>query len=333
MWSVDEVRLIEPLCASMDAVHLARRTADGTSVVLRLSEAERLRTGNAGGPNIVFVRHLYDALGFDEHRLLGWRLEHKLVQALVIEHYRPGAMPVTRGLARLRASALNGDLRGALQAAFPGGHYAKTALGDSSGGPDGRDRTDDLVAAAEAVPARAVADLTGEETIVQERLPMEREYRVHSFEDRVVPTLSFLRYGGEIVGERDAPNAFVQSVLDAFPPALVSGTTLAWDIARTAEDRFAVIEMNVAGNHRYDNPGFQCSAFFHLRGWARLCVPRLLHDLSGARGMRFEIIADRPAWPEHEFYADIAERYASLRAIAALDQAFSSAGRAGGENS
>lgn len=304
---------------------MPRRTADGESVVLRLSEAERLRSGNAGGPAIVFMRQLYDVLGFDEHRLLEWRVEHKLVQALVVNHYRAGAMPVTRGLAHLRASSPHEQLRDALEAAFPDGYYAKTALGDSSGAPEGNDRTESLIEAAQSYAARPVTDLTGEETIVQERVPIEREYRVHSFEDRVVPALTFLRYGGEIVGERDAPNAFVQSVLDALPAALVSGTTLGWDVARTAQTRFAIIEMNVAGTHRFYNPGFQCSGFFHLRGLGLLCVARLLHHLNRDRGMSFEIVADRPDWRGNQFYADVAERYESLRTMTVLDRAFSAA--------
>ncbi len=321
VWDAGELRLVEPVCAAIDAVRVPRSTADGKAVVLRLSEAERLRSGNAGGSQIVFTRHLCAALGFDEHRLLDWRLEHKLVQALVVNRYRPGAMAVTRGLARLRGPAPRVELRSAIAAAFAGGFYAKTALGDSSGGDYGARRSEDVVDAAASQEPRAVTSLTAEESIVQELVPVEREYRVHSFEDRVVPALSFLRYGGEIVGERDAPNAFVQSVLDALPAALVSGTMLAWDVARTAAGRFAVIEMNVAGTHRFYNPGFQCSGFFHLPGWARLCVPRLLLHLEGERRMRFEIVADRPAWPEHDFYVDVAERYASLRDSAMAEQA------------
>jgi hypothetical protein len=339
-WGADELRLVEPLCARIDATRMPRRTADGASVVLRLSDAERLRSGNAGGPFIVFMRQLYDAIRFDEHRLLEWRLEHKLVQALVVNRYCPGAMPPTRGLARMRASVPEGELRGGLTAAFPAGYIAKPALGDSSGGPDGVDRTESLVAAAQAAQMRALgdrtatrtlADLTADEAIVQERLAIDREYRVHSFEDRVVPTLSFLRWGGEIVGERDAPNAFVQSLLDALPAALVSGTTLGWDVARTAQGRFAVVETNVAGVHRFFNPGFQCSGYFHLSYWAPVCVPRLLHHLERDRGMRVEIVADRPGWPEHAAYATIAERYADLRAMTVLDRAFARARSDGAE--
>ena len=318
-WDAEEQRLAEPVFAAIDACRMPRRSADGKAVVLRLGDAEWFRTGNAGGPPIVLARQLFNALGFDEDRLLAWRIEHKLVQALAIERYRSGVMPVTHGLARVAASRAARDrgLRRALGEMFPGGYYAKTALGDMSGGSPDSDRTDALVASAETGAAREVTQLTDEDAIVQERVAFDREYRVHSFEDRVVPTLSFLRYGGEIVGERDAPNAFVQSVLDALPDGLVGATMLGWDVARVAGGRFAIIEVNVAGHHRYYNPGFQCSGFFHVPGWGRLCMARLMHHLESARGMRIEIVADRPGWPENEFYADMDERRAWLRAAAA----------------
>src|SRR5579872_753497 len=49
---------------------------------------------------VVPVRHLFRLFGFDEHHPFQWRLEHKLVQALILEHFCPGAMPATRGLVR-----------------------------------------------------------------------------------------------------------------------------------------------------------------------------------------------------------------------------------------
>ena len=90
------------------------------------------------------------------------------------------------------------------------------------------------------MPAAAPRRIEDEAWIVQEKVRIEKEYRVHSIEDRVIDDLTLLRYGtGDIPGERDAPNTFVQRLLDRLPGDLVVADHI--DRAGTA-DQHALTE-------------------------------------------------------------------------------------------
>jgi hypothetical protein len=245
----------------------------------------------------VLVRQLLLLLGFDERRHLPWRLEHKLVQALVMHSYLPGIMPATSGLNAFLVSEDPTSIH-------RGGYFVKTALGDSSGEATNR---------AEAIPLGlreqpAPRSLLDEKHIVQERIPIAREYRVHSLEDVVIDDLTFRRYeGGSIPRERDAPNAFVQSVLDRLPDGIAGGSLLAWDIALTPDGSFIVIEVNFSGFHPVFNRGFHCSGYFHDPNWGACDTARLLNHVARTDQVEVLVRADAPEHPvENRFYADTA---------------------------
>lgn len=271
-WSDLEIHQAAAIIAAIDSFTTPRHLADSILAVrIAVSEINGLSDGVWGSFPVTFIRHLYRELGFDEHRVFNWRLEHKLIQALVLHHYAPGCIPATRGLA-----------------GWSGPVFLKPALGDSSG-----DRQPIL--------------LQDETFIVQERIPIAREYRVHTLEDRVVDDLTFHRYGkGDIPGERDAPNAFVQSVLDRLPNAIVAGSLCAWDIARTPQSGFLVIEVNFSGFHPVFNRGFQCSGWFHDSEWGALSTARLVRFLEDRCGIAVSIAADRPDLEiPNRFYAGV----------------------------
>jgi hypothetical protein len=139
-------------------------------------------------------------------------------------------------------------------------------------------------------------------------LPIVKEYRVHSLEDQVVEDLTFLRYGrGNIPGERDAPNAFVQSVLDRLPAGVVAGSLFGWDVALVRNGAFRIIEMNPTGVHPVHRPGFQCSGFFQDPDWGASLVARLLRFIERRRQVKILIRTDASAdCSEARFYADVA---------------------------
>jgi hypothetical protein len=247
-------------------------------VVIRSSEglpyAEVADSGRAP-----FVRHMLAAIGADEHRLCRWRLDHKLVQAQVLGHYAPEAIPRACGMASFAAQHRRDDLRRALRREFPSGYMIKTALSDSSGSTERWRAARDAYA---TVRPRAI-EPCDERWFAQERIAIAREYRIHTFERAVVTDLTFHRYRADANVARGT-NEFVQSILDRLPEGIVHRSFFAWDVARDERGRLAVIEVNVTGVHPVFRPGFQCSG--HLQdettgAWATATLIRHIEEHLG----------------------------------------------------
>lgn len=306
-----EGEIAEPLIRRIDAFAgpRRRREADG-DLELRLSDALPLLPQLAATTRALAMRQTLLALGFDERRLAHWRLEHKLVQALVFRHYCPDSLPPTLGLDRLARGVNLRDLRKTLHESFPRGFVIKMALGDCSGN-DCDYRTEALLSWIES-GARympGAKTLTDEEFIVQEWQDIRREYRVHTIEDRVIEDLTVHRHQGSVKpGERDGPNGYVQRMLDALPAGITSGSNLGWDVALLEGGSFVVIEVNIGGIHTVYNPGFHASGFFHHRVYGAIYSARLLLFLEKIYRCRIAVIADSPEYPvENYFYSEVAD--------------------------
>ena len=260
--SDDDRAWLHDVAASINAVCLPRRRPRfAETATARLYQDDPLRQELTGTIGVYAVRALGNALGFDEHRKFHWRLEHKLVQARVFNHYLGCEFPASWGVDALMRRGLGEPL---LDALLSGELFAKEALGHLSGDYGEAEATHDvlstLIPRGECPPAGPPLD---EKWLVQERIPIEREYRVHSFEDLVLPGMTFDRYGRFPVPEgRAAVNAYVESILARLPDALVGESLYAWDIARLADGRFRVIETNLVGFHPVYERGFQASGFF-----------------------------------------------------------------------
>ena len=307
-WSELEQQRAAGIIAAIDSCAAPRRlTGSVRSLRLAVSEIDDLRNRIWGSFPVTFIRHLYRELRFDEHHVFKWRLEHKLIQALVLHHYAPASMPATCGLGGFKRRTAGTNLRSALRAHFPSGYFLKPALGDSSGDFDAADRNQRMLAVCEAQTSPPDTDLLSEQFLVQEQIPIAVEYRVHTLEDRVIDDLTFHRYGkGDIPGERDAPNAFVQSVLDRLPNGLVAGTLCGWDVARTPQSNYAVVEVNFSGFHPVHNRGFQCSGWFHDEEWGALSAARLVRFLEDGCGISVAIEADQPDLEvENRYYTEV----------------------------
>lgn len=275
---------------------------------LRLSEGLPLLEGLAGSTRALIVRQLFRDLGFDEHRHPRWRLEHKLVQALVLRGWIPEVIPVTRGLSDFTRQHDAYKLRSCLADLYPAGYVIKTSLGDSSGEVPDRDNGAHVLRAFESNPVPRTCALLDETHVLQEQIPIIIEYRVHSIEEEVIPDLTFRRYdAGSILGERDRPNEFVTEMLRRLPDALVGGTLLAWDIALQPSGDFAVIEVNFSGFHSVFKRGFHCSGYFHDQHWGSCDTARLLNHVARSNGVEVMAKADAPAHPtENRFYEEVA---------------------------
>ncbi len=319
-WSKLEQQRAAAIIARIDACETPRRlTASIRSVRLAVSEIDDLFHDIWGSFPVTFIRHLHRELGFDEHRVFTWRLEHKLIQALVLHHYAPASMPATCGLGEFKRRTAGTNLRSALEAEFPSGFFLKPALGDSSGDFDAADRSQRMLDACSAQNSPPEADLLSEQFLVQEQIPIAVEYRVHTLEDRVIDDLTFHRYGkGDIPGERDTPNSFVQSILDRLPNGLLAGTLCGWDVARTPQSEFVVVEVNFSGFHPVHNRGFQCSGWFHDEEWGALSAARLVRFLEERCGVHVSIEADRPDLKIANWYYAEVNRCRELLQNAAL---------------
>jgi ATP-grasp domain, R2K clade family 3 len=310
-WVPAEIEQIAPLIREIENFPGPRRcTVPGPVLNLPLSEAIPLLDDLSAGSRALVVRQLCRLLEFDEHRHCQWRLEHKLVQALVLNHYCPGAIPITQGLDSYVAATGADDFRRALHAEYPAGFFIKRALGDSSGERSDCDRTHLVIEAIEDgrhgvfLPPNLIA----ENFILQERVHIETEYRVHTIEDHCIEALTFQRYGrGNIPGERDAPNAFVQSILDKLPNGIIASSLCGWDVALTREGSFRVIEVNFSGLHPVYNRGYHTSGFYHDYEWGANITARLLRHLEETHQIQVRVHADVDHYPEErEFYAEVA---------------------------
>ena len=224
---------------------------------------------------------------------MGWRLEHKLVQAAVFDRYVPGTWPRTWGLAGLLRAIEPGSLRAALAAALPEGVFIKRALDTCSGDRGAADSTrtilDDLERGVDLnSPSNRMAD---EAWIVQERIGIARELRVHSLEESVLKGFTFLRYqAGTVPDDASTVEEFVQSILNRLPDGLVGESLWGWDVAVDTQGRLRVIEVNLSGFHPIRGRGFQCSGYFH----GLSIGPELLADLYAHAGEVYGVELEIP---------------------------------------
>lgn len=276
----------------------------GSTVVIRASESQAYAEVADSG-RAPFVRHLYAAVGGDEHRLFRWRLEHKLVQALVLGHYAPDAMLPARGFASLAAEHGKKELRRALRRSYRGsGFIIKPTLGDCSGEEGRSNATKEAFAAlaTRKVPVRRKVAPSDERWLVQEMLHIAHEYRVHSFDRYVIPELTFHRYRADANIARGT-NEFVQSILDRLPEGIVCRSFFAWDMARDLYKRRSVIEVNLTGMHPVFRSGFQTSGHLQNEETGAWATAALIRHIEQCLGISIVVEADVP---EAYMYAEVA---------------------------
>ncbi len=306
-WIEAEIAEAARLIAKIEGLSLPRQSPNPGKIVLSLSHAAPFLIGMRSTFRALPIRQLSAVLGFSESRVFEWRLDHKLVQALVLNHYIPEAIPVTCGMRRFAANE-RGDAAASRAAfAFDGRYVIKAVLGHSSGEKGNFDIPPSIFGETAHFNGGGPIRISDETFILQERIAIEKEYRVHSIETDVVEDMTFHRFGtGNIPGERDAPNAFVQNLLNSLPSGIVNGSLLGWDVALTATGEFKVIEVNFSGCHPVHLPGFHCSGFYQDVDWGASMIARLFRYLEEVRGLEIQVAADVPGKSaEKDFYNEV----------------------------
>ncbi len=111
-------------------------------------------------------------------------------------------------------------------------------------------------------------------------------------ERKVVSTLTYDRHSWSAAPEgRTQANHFVQSLADSLPPAFLAQSICGWDVCRTSDDRFLVIEINFGGMHSGAEQGFQASGFF-AGVWGPLNIARLVRFVEADYGITVDCVRD-----------------------------------------
>ncbi len=260
--TVLEEQFISSRCATIRSWKRPAPKRTGSALHVRGID-DPLHKGVADGPAGHLIRSLFNHMGFDEHRLFRWGLHHKLVQALVLSAFAPGSFPATRGLVSVISQGEGGTVRDRVRSWKELGYLFKKTLTTGSGEHGRVDFTRQAIATLETNSALD-ATMDHEELMLQKRIEIAEEFRVHSVEDQVAEHLTVGRYRGGYAHnpEHDYVNEYVSSLLKVLPDGLTTGTFHNWDVARTLENEFVVLEVNLTGFNPSFRPGFQCSGFF-----------------------------------------------------------------------
>jgi len=219
-----------------------------------LSADASLRANLSGGIGTYLVRAMLHKLGVNEHQVFKWRLENKYMQYQVFHHYIPRAVAKTYSLSELLDED-DGVIK--IKRLCENGFFIKSALGDNSGRNNQFDRTADLD---EIIDSHQAAYNDQEKWIIQEKLDLNEEFRIHTFGKELIPGLSFRINGSSSDGIE--AQEFVKLILEKLPDGILHGTLIGWDIGITDTDQFFVIEANFTGFYPAYNRGFQTSIYF-----------------------------------------------------------------------
>lgn len=144
-----------------------------------------------------------------------------------------------------------------LKPCFKGGYFLKVTLGDASFTTKSWDKTGRFD---EIIHEQDICSGEYEKYMIQERLQIKSEFRIHSFYRDIIPGITYLTQGNSQY--REGVEDFLNKVLNKLPDTILQGTLIGWDIAVTHNDLFYVIEANFTGYHLEYRKGFQTSGFF-----------------------------------------------------------------------
>lgn len=242
------------------------------AVPIALIPEQHLISELSGNYGALFIRSIFHHLGIDEHRVFRWRPEHKLIQYQLLSHYAPGCMPETLGL-----SALLNESGGRQKAEqlLGNGFFLKATLGDGSFRRGDWNKSEDFKRFAADDNSRSGRSETH---MLQRKLNLISEIRVHSFGSDIIPALSFTIQRPAAGNDFIAAEKFVGTILEKLPQGIMAGTMIGWDIGLTDQGRFYVIEANFTGHHPEYRAGFQTTGFVddHYYGpiicaWLNIC--------------------------------------------------------------
>ena len=201
------------------------------------------------------VRAILYELHIDEHHIFKWRPENKFVQYLIFQHYSRGCMPVTSGLTNVLK---NDNWVAAIRKRIKYDHFIKATLGFGSGRRKNFDRTTEFE---QILKQYQEEPFLHEKWIIQRKLKLNKEFRVHTFGKDILYGLTFKISGGDSAGDFDGPQEFISLILQKLPSSLLEGTLIGWDVGLVKRGRYYVIEANFTGFHPEYRAGFQTTGY------------------------------------------------------------------------
>jgi hypothetical protein len=267
---------------------LRRHASSPRAIALTNDSVAASAAGATNVPSTAIVCQVLLALGFDEHRVFAFRLDHKLVEDALLAD---AGVPTPRAEALrplLAVSSDASDLWWRMRERSPCGYVIKRSIGDGSGDRLRIDLARELL--------RRFAAKPFDDCLIQERVPILAEYREHAVEDdAVIEPLIFRRYSGAPLSDSELAGVatFVSECLDRFPDALVADTACGWDVAMIPEG-WRVIEVNQSGMVPEIPPRYHPSGFFQDPPLRTKTLAAFLDRIEVRYGVRITLDAGDP---------------------------------------
>jgi len=280
--------------ADIESFHFSPLQKKRDHTKFQLIGADRLMSDLRGKIGVLFVRSLLSELGVDEHYVFKWRIDNKLVQYLIFDHYAPGCMPETIALSEVVDKQGHSNSYTLIQNGF----FLKETLGHSSGDHQLFDKTPIL---SQVLRSFKVNPPEKETYVFQKKLDLVKEIRIHTFQQDVIDELTFDRYGYYSSFDYTPAEIFLNEILEKLPVALLHGALIGWDIGLTAEGQYYIIEANFTGFHPEHQPGFHTSGYFQDNNNGPVCCARLNNYFKKKYHMSVGVI-EHKLLDEHQFF-------------------------------
>ncbi|MET4142116.1 hypothetical protein [Pedobacter sp. UYP1] len=214
----------------------------------------------SGNMGVLFIRAILNKLNINEHHVFRWRLDNKYRQYQILNHYFPGCVAKTIGLSELLAE---NDGSKKIRELCAHGFFVKSTLGHRTGQAGSFDRTAELEDIIKFYQEKENQEREHqpEQWILQEKLDLNEEFRVHTFGSDLIYGLTFIMAGMDS-SKSSAAEILVQKILASLPATISQGTLIGWDIGITHANEYYIIEANFTGFHPEYYAGFQTSGYF-----------------------------------------------------------------------
>lgn len=214
----------------------------------------------SGNMGVLFIRAILNKLNINEHHVFRWRLDNKYRQYQILNHYFPGCVAKTIGLSELLAE---NDGSKKIRELCAHGFFVKSTLGHRTGQAGSFDRTAELEDIIKFYQEKENQEREHqpEQWILQEKLDLNEEFRVHTFGNDLIYGLTFIMAGMDS-SKSFAAEILVQKILASLPATISQGTLIGWDIGITHANEYYIIEANFTGFHPEYYAGFQTSGYF-----------------------------------------------------------------------
>jgi hypothetical protein len=244
----DQIKQIE----SAEPQSIKSKTQNGS---FEFRHEEWLLNDLSGNYGALFIRAILHQLNVSESYVLKWRLENKYIQYVILNYYIPDCMPSTIPLSSILYRK-NGFKK--IKDLFSQGYFLKATLGDASYATQSWDKTAEFERIA-LLPTVCTGQY--ENYMIQKKICIKTEFRVHTFSKDIIPGLSYVSHGENQAPYHQGLNDFLNEILTKIPNSILTGTLIAWDIALTPENHYYVIEANFTGFHPEYRRGFQTSGY------------------------------------------------------------------------